>query len=140
MWRLVLLSIGLLALVGCGSKGGAKTVVTGSVTYKGKPVNGGALILYDTKSKAESGVSVPVMQDGTYNASSLAEGEYRVVVQPSESFTPHVPKGMEGKAKIEEMKTTATIAIPDKYKKLATTDLRMTVKSGEQKIDMELKD
>ena len=46
----------------------------------------------------------------------------------------------EHKAKMEELKSPATIPIPEKYKKRTTTDLTLTVTKEDQKKDFELKD
>ena len=147
MWRFICFSIVLLAVVGCGSKNSPSVVVTGSVTYKGKPVNGAALMLYSTKGKGESFI-VPVSQDGTFRSTDVPEGEYKVVVQPAAGFTPHMPKDMDAaklaanKSKIEEFKNQSppTIPIPEKYKQNLTTDLKMTIAKGEQTINLELND
>ncbi|OWK34575.1 hypothetical protein [Fimbriiglobus ruber] len=121
-------------------------MVSGKITYKGQAVNGGTLMMVNTGDKGES-TNVPLTQEGTYRAADLPEGEYKVVIQPA-SGTAGVPstKGMdpakaaEIKSKIDAMKTAATITIPDKYKKVATTDLKLTVGKTDQTFDFELKD
>ncbi|HEV3436760.1 MAG TPA: hypothetical protein VG122_05335 [Gemmata sp.] len=144
MWRYVLLSFGLLALLGCGSKKTTTGVVTGSITYKGQPVNGPVLVLYRNTGAGEN-YNIPVTQEGTFNVSNVPEGEYIVVIQPSKEMS-QTTKGLdpaklaENKAKIEEMKTVATIPIPKKYKERTATDLKMTITKEDQTINFELKD
>ena len=141
----LILSVGIFCLVGCGGPPAApKTVVTGTVTYKGQPVNGAALQLYPTEGAGEP-TNVPVAQDGTYRAADLAVGEYIVVVVPSEGRGQSMKgvdkaKMAEYQAQADAMKSTPTIKIPDKYKKRLDNPLKMTVSKGEQKIPLELTD
>ena len=146
MWRFLVLSVGLVALIGCGSKKEPAGAVKGTVTYKGRAVNGGALVLYP---QSGNSVILPVSQEGMFDAAGVPAGEYVVVVQPS-TGTAGVPstKGMdpakaaEMQSKIEAMKVPATIPIPQKYTQRTTSDLKMSVtKGGEtQTIDLVLKD
>jgi hypothetical protein len=146
MRRLLSFSILILFLSGCGGKKPPSGIVTGSVTYKGQPVNGAALILYMTTGAGDT-ITIPVSQDGTYRATDIPMGEYIVVVQPSTGMS-GVPstKGMdkakaaEVQAKIDAMKGTPTIPIPDKYKKRTSSDLKMSISPGEATVNLELKD
>ncbi len=118
--------------------------MTGTITYKGKPVNGGALILYEANGKGDT-ISIPVSQEGTFRAGDLPLGEYKIVVQPSVGMAEHT-KGLDkGKlaqyqSKMDEMKSPPTIPIPEKYKQRTNTTLTLTVVQGEQTKNLELTD
>lgn len=143
MWRLAIFIPVMLALIGCGNNKTGTAVLSGTIKYKGQPVNGGSLMLYKTSGAGES-ITIPISQDGTFRSSDVPEGEYKAAVQPSAGFTPHMPKGgadkAENKSKAEAQSSPATIAIPEKYKKRTTTDLTVTVGKTDTKVDLELKD
>ena len=112
--------------------------------YNGKAVNGAVLNLFKTTGAGDS-INIPVSQEGTFRVSDVPEGEYKVIIQPSAGFSQNIKgwdkaKIAEYQSKIDEMKTPATIPIPDKYKKLTSSDLKMTIVKGEQTINFELKD
>ncbi len=143
MCRIVPVSIALLLLAGCSStipKGG----VSGSVTYKNQPVNGGSLMLYPTTAGQGTEFAIPVTQEGTFK-SEVPVGEYKVVVQPNQGFSLNT-KGMtpeqlaKMKDQIDASKVPATIHIPPKYTKKETTTATMTVGKGEQTVNLELTD
>jgi hypothetical protein len=138
-------SIGLLLLTGCGPSV-VKGVVSGTVTYKSQPVNGATLFLYPTTAGKGSEMTIPVNQEGTFRASDVPAGDYKVVVQPSAGNSGPKTKGMtkeqlaQMKEQVESMKVPATIKIPGKYTKQETSDLKMTVGAGEQTVPLELHD
>jgi hypothetical protein len=129
MRRIVAVAVVLLLLVGCGPKG-KKGAVTGTVTYKGQPVNNAALLLYPA-SGGNNPITVPVTQEGTFSASDLPPGEYKVVVQGSAA---------QGAASGAAMATKPTIQFPNKYKQLTSTDLKCTVAKGQETVNLDLKD
>jgi hypothetical protein len=139
MRRIVVVSIGLLLLVGCGSKN-TKGAVTGTVTYKGQPVNGAMLTLYPGR------FPIPVTQDGKFSTTDVPPGDYKVVVEgtkgsegpPTKDMSPE--KLAQVREKLEAMKTPATIKFPEKYTSEATTTLTMKVGTGQQNITLELTD
>lgn len=152
MWRILLVSVGLLMLMGCGSKRNQGGVVSGKITYKGKPVNGAVLHFYALPAtKVE--IPVPVDQDGTFRGSGIAPGEYKIVIEPSQvppesAKMPPLPKDMDP-AKSEELKQkyqqaygqdVPTISFPNKYKKVASTDLKYAIKEGDQTLLLDLND
>jgi hypothetical protein len=155
---MVVVLIVLLPLIGCGKKrnlnGGN---VSGTITYKGKPVNGALLRLTSTGGPSDPDVPpIPVDQEGKFNASNIPPGEYKIVVEPS----PGAPKGRSGgmppmaknmdAAKAEEMKRklsaiqgdmpSPTIPIPNKYRRLESTTLKQTIAKGDQTLTLELTD
>jgi len=145
MRRIITVSVGLLLLVGCGTKhsGG---VLMGTVTYKGQPVNGAVLALIPASGEG-NGVNIPVTQEGTFRTSDVPPGEYKIVVQGSGGSPTLSLKGMspakqaEAKEKLAKLgETKPTIPFPAKYKSHLTTDLKCTVAQGEQTLPLELKD
>jgi hypothetical protein len=140
--------------VGCASKRVSGGTVSGKIHYKGQPVNGVTLHLHSDK---PGNIPISVDQEGKFNTSGIAPGEYKVVVEPGRpsagpgrGMTSEPPKGMDPekaakwKEKMGEMggqaQAAPTIAFPNKYKNLATTDLKCTVTEGQQTLDLELKD
>ena len=152
MLRILIVSMALLPLMGCGSKRNQGGVVTGKITYKGQPVNGAMLHLYPIAGKSPD-ISIPVTQEGTFQSSNIPPGEYKIVVEshspPPARDMPTMPtknidpaKAAEMKQVLQQMKSEAipTIAYPTKYKDAARTDLKCTIKEGDQPLTLELKD
>lgn len=151
MWRILVVSIALLPLMGCGSKRNQGGVLSGKITYKGQPVNGASLHLI-SPSSADTNITIPVSQEGTFQSSNIPPGEYKIVVDapppPQQAMRMPPTKGMDP-AKAEEMRQKLqqvqgdqkpTIAFPNKYKRVDQTDLKCNIKEGDQKLDLELKD
>jgi hypothetical protein len=147
MRRIVTVSLVALLLAGCGPKK-KSGVVTGKITYDGKPVNGPALLLYPAGGGADAApVTIPVTQDGEYRISDVATGEYKIVVQGTagaQQANPNLLKAVpkekqaEMKAKLDAMSTPATIPFPNKYKDPKTTDLKVSVTDKDQTLDLQL--
>ena len=111
-------------------------------------VNGAALLLYPASGTAEP-ITIPVTQDGNFTIADVPLGEYKIVVEGTAgvSQVPHgalqnVPpeKRAEAEKKLAGMNTPPTIAFPDRYKSLQTTDLKCTVTDKAQTLNLELKD
>lgn len=141
MRRLALILISLSFLVGCSTSKVPKTALSGTLTYKGRPVNGGALVLFSSGNE----VLIPLEQDGTFRSTNIPAGDYKVMIEPSEGITGPPTEGMSPKMKEKfknvNMSQPPTIPIPEKYKRRETTDLTVTVNnSGETKVNLELKD
>ncbi|HTU93334.1 MAG TPA: carboxypeptidase-like regulatory domain-containing protein [Gemmataceae bacterium] len=152
MKRIILLAIGLVLLTGCGSKRNTGGTVSGTIRYKGQPVNGATLHLLPASGKDRLDIPIPVTQEGTFRGTNIPPGEYKIFVEaaklpPQAAKGPKIPKNMSpGKA--EELKkkyqqaygnSIPTIAYPDKYKNARTTDLKCTINEGEQNLDLDLK-
>lgn len=153
MKRAIFVSIGLVLFVGCGKKINPNGSLSGTIQYNGKPVNGAMLHLHPASGEGST-VRVPVTQEGKFSSSEIPPGEYKIVVegkQPPkgrEKMT-EFPKGADP-AKAEEMKRNyqqvfgreaPTIAFPNKYKKVDTTDLKCTITQGQKEnLTLDLKD
>jgi hypothetical protein len=130
---LILVSVGLLLVVGCKGKPPTTGDLTGTVTYNGQPVNDAALMLYAGNAE-ESSFVIPVSEQGTFTTTSVPPGEYKVVVAGRAGGT------VGGTAGAQAAANKPTIAFPKKYKDKRTTDLTVNVVAGAQKRDFELKD
>jgi hypothetical protein len=94
----LLVIAGLAALGGCGSKGAAKSSVTGRVYYRGDPLNGGAIVFVPDAERGNNGplAKGAIQKDGTFflnadSAAGVATGWYRVSIAPSVSQESPVP-------------------------------------------------
>jgi hypothetical protein len=138
---MAMILIPLSLLVGCHTSKVSKSAVSGTLTYKGRPVNGGAIVLFSSGSE----VTVPLDQDGRFRSADIPVGDYKVVIEPSEGIVgppgENMPAKMKEKLKNANMSQPPTIPIPEKYKNKETTDLTLTInKNGETNVNLELKD
>jgi hypothetical protein len=156
--NLLLLVPALAVLVaGCGTGNpNAPGNVSGSVSYKGKPVTGGSVQFVAADGAAYVG---SIGSDGTYAISDVAAGEMVVVVE-TESINPKLGenegKGPQakryegvsqqpppgGRANEGPNSTAANspkyMKIPEKYGKKNTSPLTYTVKAGRNVHSIEL--
>jgi len=124
-----ILALGLLAAVGCGSKG---STVSGTVTFNGKPVPEGYINFYpaDGKSAPAGGA----IKDGRYSVSNVAVGKNRVEVTSNPSGT--APSSMDESIKAKETKRSAdTIALTDQgnsqtHEISGSTELNLDIKTS----------
>lgn len=154
---LVLLPALAVLAAGCGTGNpNAPGNVSGSVSYKGKPVTGGSVQFVSADGAAYVG---SIGSDGTYAISDVAVGEMVVVVE-TESINPklddNVGKGTQaqryqnvaqqpppgGRGNDGPNSTSAEspkyIKIPEKYGKPKTSPLTYTVKAGRNVHTIEL--
>ena len=132
LWCLPVLLLGFVA--GCGPGRGD---VTGKVTYKDKPIVFGT-VQFETKEGIKQG---NINADGTYSVPGVVAGEIKAAVNspnPSSSDrSPLVREGQEPPPKLPEVK--GWFPIPQEYQNLSAPQLTYTVKTGQNKIDIELK-
>jgi len=132
-YRFVLLTAAAF-VAGCG--GGAK--VSGTVTLDGQVLKAGTVTFHPTGSGSVGTGTISL--DGRYEIAagldkSLPPGEYVVTVEATEAAIasaeqPAGPPRPPGPAKR---------FTPAKYAEKATSDLKFTVKPGQNTIDLELK-
>jgi hypothetical protein len=141
MRRIITVAVVSLLLVGCGGRSRLGTV-SGTLTYKGRPINGAALLLYPDGGGEP--FQIPVTQEGTFRTSDVPPGEYTVVVEGTAGNPGPPTQGMskekaaEAKEKFSGMTTPPTIAFPNRYKSVTTSNKKVTVVAGEQKMDIDL--
>ncbi len=123
--------------VGCGS--GVNTVsVNGTVAYKGELLKGGNLNFYNTKGEPLSAAIINA--DGSFVATDLPKGEAKVTVKTGgvaamAKMAPIPPSGTET---TPSAAGDGGVAVPEKYHKVETTDLKINVTSGNQKVELKL--
>ena len=137
----------LLALTGCGDP---TTEVSGKVTYQGKPVAYGTVVVLDAAGAPKSGAIQP---DGTYRVSGVRPGPVKVAVSspppPGSEPTRKSAGGRDGRDSDDDkpppnMPPAAPevlknwFPIPDKYGDPNKSALTAEAKSG-QPIDIDLK-
>ena len=145
---------GLLALaaaavaltpLACGESGPEMARVTGTVTYKGKPVPKGTVAFVSTN-PSRPNATAKLDANGYYrlqtrNPGDGAElGDYDVTISARDDPTENIggqnviPQFMPKKAAKPQRLT------PEKYENPKTSGLRKTVKSGSNTFDFELTD
>lgn len=139
--RLVLLA----ALVG-GGCGGGKGSVSGTVTFKDKPLPTGTITFLDDRNEV---LASSAIREGKYAVFNLPVGPTKIIVStppesPSKRRRPrHLPgvKKSEplGKGSVTTRPAVMVFAIPARYADPAQTDLTFTVQAGEQEHNVELK-
>ena len=152
--------LGLLA--GCGPSNNGSTV-SGKVTYKGEPLNGGTIKLYSdaapTAGGADHSFHIAIKPDGTFTASNVPTGTMTVTVEtqaPQTKGGPNIdpatgmPVSMKPPANFDpnQIKSSPAAtagapkltAIPQKYADPKTSGLTWEIKPGQQKKDFDLTD
>ena len=126
----------ILTLAGCFSadiKVGPKedAIITGKVTYKGKPVTD-ARVSFENPTIGAFGTE---FKDGAYSIPKGSSGEFTVAVTPViPPMTMTAPK--DGKTIKQEKRTD----IPKKYQDASKSNLKTTFKPGENTYDIEMVD
>jgi hypothetical protein len=140
-----------LFLSGCGrSSLGSEGEVSGKVTYKGQPIQGGQITFITPKGYTFTGVIDP---QGHYKIRALV-GEVRIAVDNhmllKRSGTPapdiRRPPGIEPPpgVKVDDIQSSGVtitgtfVPFPEKYRSPDSSGLSYTVKSGSQTHDIEL--
>ena len=124
-----------VSLAGCSGT----TDMSGKVTYQGKPVVFGSVVVIDSDGTPKSGSIQP---DGSYRVSGVKPGSVKVAVsspQPPGSVPPKKSRGREedlDKPQHEEPPAPAEViknwfVIPNKYGDPTRSELTVEVKSGE---------
>ena len=132
-----------LALTGCAD---GTTDVSGKVTYKGKPVAYGAVVVFDADGAPKSGTIQP---DGTFRVSGVRSGPVKVAVSsPPPPGAEPARKGTGRDADDDKLPLAVPPAppevlkswrpIPEKYGDPNKSELTAEVKSG-QPLDLDLK-
>ena len=150
MNRSLILTCILLCFVGCGPRTG---VVSGEVTYKGKPVPGG-LLTFRPSDPSHNSVSYELDRDGKYSL-ELPVGEAIICIdnrefEPRPATAPAIPPGMSLPAEVVKSMQASSkesakvsdrwVKLPEKYYQVETSDLKITVKGGPQTEVIEFKD
>jgi hypothetical protein len=131
--RRLVVALGIAALLGaagCGGGGDKPASVSGTVTYKGKPVTSGVVVLIGKDGKASDPGAVQA--DGTYRIAHAPVGTVTVVF---DNPAPERPSGSKLPANDPEAQAEAETAkryvpTPAKYKDPAKSGLTLEIKRG----------
>ena len=144
----------LLALAGCGSGTGA---VTGRVTFRGKPVVSGSVLMMGADNKLVSG---PLDAEGRYALNSVPLGTVQVALVSPNPNPPPPPllrrllkrrekemKLLEEKKDVKDPPAPAApkadrrkwFPLPKQYELADTSGITTTIHEGDNTFDIELK-
>jgi hypothetical protein len=135
---LCLVTIVALAMVGCAPK---KGVVSGVVTYKGKPVPNAAVTFHGPNGTTGGGVSGP---DGKYTVNEAPVGSVKIAVAttppitlPGPAGAAKPPSGLPGGLE-DPMQGMKYVPLPAKYADTEQSGLTLTVTGGKQDYNIDL--
>jgi hypothetical protein len=144
-------SAAVLIVVGCGDNTGlpARYPVSGTVTYKGAPVEKGSITFEPTSADARHASGA--ITDGSYTLTTLAEndgampGDYKVVIISTELDTSEIQARSKGGAAhhdeaFAKAVKTAKNLVPKKYGRSDTSGLTAKVEAKSNTLDFDLKD
>lgn len=125
----------LLAISGCSKSSSA--TVSGHVHYKGDPVTIGSVTFYGTDNQT---ATAPIKADGSYTATEVPLGTVKVAVITPRQMSAAMAKGLQKLKKGQfTPPTTKTVAVPPQYSKPEQSGLELTVRSGKQPFEIDLK-
>jgi hypothetical protein len=118
-------------------------LLVGKVTYRGAPVTGGWVILVDPNGTEVKGA---ILRNGTFRIPYLTVGTKRVAIE-TESIKDAMAKYEElekrhapGQDVPRKESVPVYVKIPEKYTKVGESGLTVTIKTGENHQDFDLKD
>jgi hypothetical protein len=128
-----------LGLTGCGSN---TAEVSGTVTYEGRPVPSGSVVLYCADGQIVRGN----VRDGQYSIPNVPRGAARVVVQSPQRVPPglrlaqQLPPAHDGPIPptAAGADTEPVVALPRRYSVPEESGLTMTVDGRAQTFDIHL--
>jgi hypothetical protein len=149
---LVVLPVVLAVVLSQGCSGGPRSDVFGTITYEGKPVKGGTIILLAPDNRTYPG---RIQDDGSYRITSVPQGKIQVAVQGSPPRVKPRPapdtKGPTSQAK-EERKTADNqkqaalppppsdgLQIPAWYSDPTRSGLSLELGASQQEFSVDLK-
>jgi hypothetical protein len=124
--------LGLALAAGCASGDLPTAVVTGKVTYDGKPVPNGTVLFVPAAGPPATGEIQP---DGSYRMTTYANGDGAVLGKHQVCIT--ALQDITGRG-AEERTPLPPPIIPEKYMHRATSGLTADVQPGENTIDFAL--
>jgi hypothetical protein len=136
----------LSILSGCGSRDTG--TVSGKVTYRDQPLQGGSVVFATSDLSRIERVSI--QSDGTYQSAFVPVGDLMVAVEPAPpgpqahmpkgaKLPPNIPPDSPG-AQVYLQANNNHVDIPAKYRDPTTSELKLSVNSGTQKYDIQLTD
>jgi hypothetical protein len=141
----------MIFLASCGADSGKPALgkVHGTVTYKGKPVDGGHIVFTPAAGKSGGGggteqtATGEISSDGTYEMTTFNTGDGAILGQHIVTVRV-LEKGSENLGKPDATSRISYVipkaVTPSKYASPETSPLRCTVVEGTNKFDIDLKD
>jgi hypothetical protein len=125
-----------LGFCGCGGSG----QVSGTVTKDGQPVKSGVITFVSKNGKGTSLASIK--NDGTYTAANVPVGDVSVVLvnaveEPHFTGPVSAPEAAKPSGKPAAPTKLPTV-IPEKFGKPETSGLTLTVRSGDNRYDIDV--
>jgi len=129
-----LLLFSVLCLVGCSGKGGAKTTVTGKITFNNQPVSGSVHFVGPGGKEVQG-----ALLDGAYKVDDAEVGENKIAVKGIPGAAAPTVAPPKDAPKLPDMGAGAKtgVAPPKKYES-PENGLKYTVAPGKQTKDFEL--
>jgi hypothetical protein len=127
----LVLALATVAAMGCGKSRRPMAPVTGKVTYQGKPLQFGTVILQPESGQYATGA---VQQDGTFTMTTRGEGDGAAVgrnmvrIVCLEAQNPAKPVLANGKSRGEGV--LGRSLIPEKYQSCETSGISIDVRPG----------
>lgn len=134
-WAVALVAAVLVA--GCARP---RASVSGKVTYKGKPVTSGNVVIVGQDGKASP--PGPIQPDGTYAIAGAPVGSVTAAVDnpPPAEPPPNAPKNSnDPEVKQDKELAARYVATPDQYKDPKKSGLQHDLQSGSNTWNIELK-
>jgi hypothetical protein len=134
----VMMIVTLIAATGCAGRGVG--TVSGRVTFKGKPVASGGVVMV-----ADEGppISATINEDGTYVCRNVPAGTVKIgVVSPNDVMEARERKaqkpGIAEAGDLGKFDPAKWFPIPSKYANYMNSPLTFEVKKGENTFDIDL--
>jgi len=136
----------LVGVFGCGRDHSQITgaSVSGVVRYQGKPVTGGAVLLWSDHQDGNNSAQGRIQGDGTYQVLNAPLGVCKVVVNTTaakhdrSALRKMAPETARTNVSEPEGSPIKYMPIDPKYSSLKTTPIEITVEKGSQTRDLEL--
>ena len=131
-----LLMVAALGLCGCGGGTGR---ISGTVTRDGQPVKSGVITFVSRDGK---GTMAPIKKDGTFVAANVPTGETLAILvnameEPDFTGPRTVSEAAKPTTKASAPPRVPTV-IPEKFAKPETSGLTLTVRSGDNRYDIDV--
>ncbi len=129
--------LAVLAFGLCGCSGPGR--VTGTVTKDGQPVRSGVITFVSKDGKGTALASIK--KDGTYTAANVPAGDASVILvnaaeEPEFAGPVSAPEAAKSSGKTAPSKTITVI--PVKFGRPETSELALTVRSGDNRFDIDV--
>ena len=133
----LMVALPLLALAtGCESEFG-KVSVNGTVSYKNELLKSGRVKLFNAKNELVGAANVT--PEGTFIATDLPKEALKITVETAAANSlAHMQSAAPPGTPVIAPQGAGSVAVPAKYQKPDTTDLKVDAASGSQKVDLKM--